>query len=61
MDDKIPTISAIQIKYYNATGEYTISIGIEEGEAAHKYVVPQENAVAFHAALQSAFALAQEV
>ena len=60
IDDKVPTISAIQLEYDKGTGEYTIFIGIEEGEAARKYVVPRKDAVAFHAALQSALALAQE-
>ena len=60
MNDKTPTISAIQIKYDKGTGEYNILIGIEEGEAARKYVVPRKDAIAFHSALQSALALAQE-
>ena len=60
IDDKVPTISAIQLNYDKGTGEYTILVGIEEWEAARKYVVPRKDAVAFHSALQSALALAQE-
>ena len=60
MTDKVLTISAIQLEYYKGTGEYTILIGIEEGEAARKYVVPRKDAIAFHSALQSALELAQE-
>ena len=37
IDDKVPTISAIQLEYDKRTGEYTIFIGIEEGEAVSKY------------------------
>ena len=59
-DDKVPTISAIQLKCDEGTGEYTIFVGIKEGESARKYVVPRKDAIAFHAALQSALALAQE-
>ena len=60
MNDKVPTISAFQLEYDKGTGEYTIWVGIKEGEAAHKYVVPRKDAKAFHSALQSALELAQE-
>ena len=60
MAAKGPTISAFQLSYDEGTGEYTILVGIEEGEAAHKYVVRRKDAVAFHSALQSALDLAQE-
>ena len=59
-NDKAPTISAIQIEYNKSTGGYTLLIGVKEGEDAHKYVVPPEDAVSFHEKLQSALALAQE-
>ena len=59
-DDRVPTISAFQLMYDEGTGEYTILVGIKEGESARKFIVPRKDAVAFHAALQSALALAQE-
>ena len=30
-DDRVPTISAFQLKYDEGTGEYTIFVGIKEG------------------------------
>ena len=60
MIEEVKTIAAIQIWHEEDTGRYRIMLGIKEGEAAHAYVVPQEHAAAFHAALQSALSLAVE-
>lgn len=54
------TITAIQLSYDENTGQYTIVVGIKEGEAAHTYFVPREHAIAFHGALQTALSFARE-
>ena len=42
MDDEVPTISAIQLNYDKGTGEYTILVGIKEGEAAVSSSFPEK-------------------
>ncbi len=56
-----PTIKAIYLGYEKDTSEFTLTVTTREDDAPREYVVAQEDAVAFHTALQSALALAREV